>query len=82
LELEGILNQGGSAGEKSALVELPDGKGYILLKGMRIGTEGAHVLSIEEDRIIFQQQYIDRLGEEKSKQTVLKLPQDAGEKNE
>ena len=82
LNLEGILNQGGITGENSALVELPDGKGYILRKGMRIGTEGAHVLRIEDNKVIIQQKYIDRMGEEKSRETVLKLPQDSGEKNE
>ncbi|MCF8030439.1 MAG: pilus assembly protein PilP [Desulfohalobiaceae bacterium] len=82
LKLEGILNHGAGAAEMSALVELPNGKGYILRKGMRIGTEGARVESIQENSIIIQQQYIDRMGEKKTKQTVLKLPQEAGEKNE
>jgi|GEM_PF-2825488 len=82
LKLEGILKQGGEEVESSALVELPDGKGYILRKSMRIGTEGARVESIKQDRVIIRQPYIDRMGEKKFEQLVLKLPQEAGEKNE
>jgi len=81
MKLEGILSQGASDGA-SALVQLPSGKGYILQKGTEIGTQGARVESIESDRVIIREYYVDVMGERKSKQTVLKLPQSAGEKDE
>ncbi|MEF8941213.1 MAG: pilus assembly protein PilP [Desulfohalobiaceae bacterium] len=81
LQLEGILSRGG-ANASVALVKLPDGKGYILRPGTSIGTEGARVKRIEESRVVIREYYIDVMGEKKSKQTVLKLPQSAGENNE
>lgn len=81
LQLEGILRRGG-ANASTALVQLPNGKGYVLRKGMRIGTEGARVERIEESRVVIREYYIDVMGEKKSKQTIIKLPQSAGENNE
>jgi len=81
LQLEGILSRGG-ANASAALVKLPDGKGYILRQGTRIGTEGARVQRIEESKVVILEYYIDVMGEKKSKQTILKLPQSAGENNE
>jgi len=79
LHLKGILSSGSSI-SATALVELPNGKAYLLRKGTRIGTEGARVESIKRDRVIIREYFIDVMGEKKSKQTVLKLPQ--GEENE
>lgn len=81
LKLEGILRRG-EAKASAALVQLPDGKAYILRPGTRIGTDGARVESIEEDRVVIREYFIDVMGEKQAKQTVLKLPQSAGEKNE
>lgn len=81
LKLEGILSRGASE-PSVALVQLPSGKGYILRQGTKIGTQGAHVERIESDRVIILEYFIDVMGEKKSKKTVLKLPQSAGEKNE
>jgi type IV pilus assembly protein PilP len=81
LQLEGILSRGGT-NASVALVQLPDGKGYILEEGTRIGTEGARVERIEKSRVVVREYYIDVMGEKKSKQTILKLPQSAGENNE
>lgn len=81
LKLEGILSQGASK-SATALVQLPSGKGYILQEGTRIGTQGARVESIESNRVIIREYYVDVMGEKKSKQTVLKLPQSAGDKDE
>lgn len=56
-----------------ALVKTSDGKGYIIEKGMHLGTNHGRVKSITSESIIIEEKFIDAFGEVKIEHAVLKL---------
>ncbi len=62
-----------------ALVELPNGKGYILKLGTKIGVNHGRVIKIGPNFVIIQEKTINILGKEVNKNTILKLHTPQGE---
>lgn len=56
-----------------AMIETPDGKGFVVKEGTLIGTEGGVVKKITEDSVIIEEGYTDYYGKKISKKTVLGL---------
>lgn len=56
-----------------AMIETPDGKGYLIKEGTLIGPDGGYVKKITEDSVIIEEAYTDYYGRKRSKQTVLRL---------
>lgn len=74
LDLVGILSSGAPGEAPRALVELPGGKGFVLEEGMTIGMDGSRVVSIRDNGVVIEERYIDVMGEEQTRETVLELP--------
>lgn len=49
-------------GETKAMVTAPDGKAYILKKGMRLGKANGVILEITQKRVLVEEQYQDMTG--------------------
>ncbi|MCF8039275.1 MAG: pilus assembly protein PilP [Desulfohalobiaceae bacterium] len=81
LELVGILNPGNSADESRALVELPNGKGYILTLGTAIGQHRGKVTAITADTVVIRETRTTVFGKKKKMDTVLKLHKQPGQNN-
>ncbi len=64
LRLTAVIETGG---EPSASIETPDGAGYMVKKGMKIGMNGGTISEVQSDRIIVTESSTDFTGEEKSK---------------
>ena len=56
-----------------AMVEDPTGKGYVIKRGARIGSNEGKVKRITKDRVIITEKYRDYIGEMKSREVFLKL---------
>jgi type IV pilus assembly protein PilP len=48
-----------------ALVEDPQGKGYVVTTGTHVGDRGGKVVRIQPDRVVVEERFTDLLGEEK-----------------
>ena len=79
LKLVGILSQK-KIGERQALVELPNGKGYILQVGDPIGQRQGKVTAITGKSVVIQETSKDLFGKKVIQDTILKLHQQ-GESN-
>lgn len=60
-------------GEGRAMVEDAEGKGYIIEKGVYVGSNFGKVKAVLKDRVIIEERYKDYLGKVKSKEVVLEL---------
>ncbi|MDD5434143.1 MAG: pilus assembly protein PilP [Nitrospira sp.] len=56
-----------------AMIETPDGKGFVVKEGTLIGPEGGVVKKITNDSVIIDETYVDYYGKKISKKTVLGL---------
>ncbi len=56
-----------------AMIETPDGKGFVIKEGTLIGPEGGVVKKISNDSVIIDETYVDYYGKKISKKTVLGL---------
>jgi type IV pilus assembly protein PilP len=59
--------------EGSAMVEDSEGKGYIIKKGVYVGTNYGKVKAVLKDRVIIEERYRDYTGQVKGKEIVLRL---------
>ena len=57
----------------TAMIETPDGKGYLVKEGALIGPDGGFIQKITEDSILIEEGYTDYYGRKRSKKTVLRL---------
>lgn len=57
----------------TAMVETPDGKGYLVKEGALLGPDGGVIREITEDSIVIEEEYTDYYGKRKFKKTVLRL---------
>ncbi len=62
-----------------ALVELPNGKGYVLRIGTKVGCNDGRVIRIGNDFVIIQEKGINIFGKEVTKKIVLKIIRPQGE---
>ena len=60
-------------GEGRAMVEDAEGKGYIIEKGVYVGSNFGKVKAVLKDRVIIEERYKDYMGKVKSKEIVLQL---------
>jgi type IV pilus assembly protein PilP len=74
LKLIGIINKEG--GNSLAMVELPDGKGYLIRPGMTIGLYDGVVTSIGNEVLVVEEDVIDVFGEAKKRLINLRLRQE------
>ncbi|NJC89371.1 MAG: pilus assembly protein PilP [Desulfuromonas sp.] len=65
-------------GEPKAIVAAPDGKSYILKKGVRIGKSNGVVRDINRERILVEEQYQDLTGATHSNIQEIKVPKREG----
>ncbi len=63
-------------GTNLAMVELPDGKGYLIQAGMKVGLYDGVVSSIEKDMLIVEEEIVDVFGEAKKRKINLRLRQE------
>jgi type IV pilus assembly protein PilP len=64
------------------MVELPDGKGFVLKPGQKVGYNGGKVVSIKQDQIKVLEETEDIFGDIVTKAVILKLHSPQGERNE
>jgi type IV pilus assembly protein PilP len=81
LRLVGILDAGNERGDM-ALVELPNGKGYILRPGTKIGQNQGIVTVINNAQVTIKEKNMTPWGEEVLHSVVLELRQSSGEGDE
>ncbi len=60
------------------MVMAPDGKGYILKKGIRVGKNAGLVVGIRSDAVLVEEQFIDFSGEIKRSTQEIQLPKREG----
>jgi type IV pilus assembly protein PilP len=65
-------------GPSSAMVIAPDGKGYILKKGIRVGKNSGLVVGVRTDAVLVEEQFIDFSGEIKKRTQEIQLPKREG----
>lgn len=70
LKVIGIMWAGKSY---SAMIETPDGKGYLVQEGVFVGPEGGVVKNITADSVTIEEVFTDIYGKKKTKKTVLGL---------
>jgi type IV pilus assembly protein PilP len=68
----------GSKQQSMAMVQLPDGKGFIVHKGMRVGRHNGIVEAITPEAIIVREQGRDILGKRTSREVLIKLHRKQG----
>lgn len=73
LDLVGIIWSLDPAGSPSAMVELPDGKGFIVRKGTTVGRNQGKITAIQPGQIIILEEVTNIFGVTEDKQTTLKL---------
>jgi len=61
-------------GETKVMVAAPDGKSYILKKGMRLGKANGVIQDINRERVLVEEQYQDMTGKIRKNIQELKVP--------
>lgn len=79
LKVIGILWEPENPNQARAMVELPDGKGFLLEKGMVVGRNEGKVVKITPDTIIVEEEVANIFGEVEKKKVALKLHPKKGE---
>ena len=79
LKLVGILRQ--PNGQRQAMVELPNGKGYILQVGVSIGQRQGRVTAITASTVVIQETTTNVFGKQITEDTIVKLRQQGGQPN-
>jgi len=72
LKLVGVMQAPGRAQEIMAMVEMPDGKGFVLHKGTRLGSNQGEVVEIHQDRVVVREYIQGPYGLEKTR-SILRL---------
>ncbi len=65
-------------GPASAMVMAPDGKGYILKEGIRVGKNNGIVIGINPQAVLVKEKYMDFSGEVMEKTQEIQLPMREG----
>lgn len=61
-----------------AMVAAPDGKSYILKRGVKLGKNNGSVIAITIDAVVVKEEYLDISGETRSATVEIKLPKKEG----
>ncbi len=70
LKVIGIMWEGKSY---VAMIETPDGKGYLIREGVLVGPEGGVVRKISAESVVIEENFTDSYGRKKTKKSVLGL---------
>ncbi len=62
-----------SGHEYMAMIETPDGKGYVVKKGTLVGPDGGVVTKITKDAIIIEEKFVNLYGKQEIRKTELRL---------
>jgi len=62
-----------------AMITLPDKKSYTIRKGMSLGLYGGKVMEITRDSVLIREQLKDYKGQDKTKDTILRLRKEGEE---
>jgi len=73
LKVVAIMN---SDGNNLAMVELPDGKGFLIRPGMSVGLYDGIVKAIKNDMVVVEEEVVDVFGETKKREINLRLRQE------
>ena len=65
-------------GEPRAMVIAPDGKSYILKKGIKVGKNDGRVVGIKADAVLVEERYYDFSGEIRKSVESIQLPKREG----
>ena len=65
-------------GQSMAMVLAPNGKSYVVRKGMKIGRSGGTVLQINKDALLVEEKYRDFTDEVRTNKLEIKLPKREG----
>ena len=65
-------------GEPRAMVIAPDGKSYILKKGIKVGKNNGRVVGIKADAVLVEERYYDFSGEIRKSVESIQLPKREG----
>lgn len=65
-------------GEPRAMVIAPDGKSYILKKGIKVGKNNGRVVGIKGDAVLVEERYYDFSGEIRKSVESIQLPKREG----
>lgn len=82
LRLVGVLWDSQQPEQALAMVELPNGKGYVLRKGTKVGAHQGKVVNISPSQVLIQERTKTITGQEETKNVVLKLQHSAGDNDE
>jgi Tfp pilus assembly protein PilP len=82
LRVVGILWEYGQAASVLAMVEMPDGKGYVLRPGTFVGRNGGVVQTITREKVIIQEKGLDYIGRPVSREVVLSLHPHQGDEHD
>ncbi len=77
LKLVGVI--WGGAGRSKALIEDPEGKGYVASVGTPVGDQGGGIVQIRPERVVIEERFVDVLGEETVRTVDMKLHRPEGE---
>ncbi|GAB4267272.1 MAG: hypothetical protein Kow0092_20560 [Deferrisomatales bacterium] len=77
LRLVGIL--WARKGRAKALIEDPEGKGYVVSSGTLVGDRGGKVIEIRPEKVVIEERSVDLLGEENVKVVDMTLRKPDGE---
>lgn len=73
LNLVGVLWASAPLHEPAAMVELPDGKGFILRKGTVVGRHQGQVIEVLPDQVVVLEKVANIFGVTEERRTTLKL---------
>ena len=65
-------------GTPTALVVAPDGKSYVLKKGIKVGKNDGTVVEVNQDAVLIQERFIDFSGEVRTVVQEIMLPKREG----
>lgn len=77
LQLVGIVWAQGS--KSKALIEDPEGKGYVVRVGTLVGDRDGRIVRILPEEVVIEERFVDLLGEENVKVATMKLHKPEGE---
>jgi type IV pilus assembly protein PilP len=60
--------------QPAGMVETPDGKGYVVMRGDLIGDKNGRVMHIKKDGIVIVERYKDHSGKVRIKKSTINLP--------
>ena len=66
-------------GKSKALIEDPEGKGYVVTTGTLVGDRDGKIVDIRPEKVMVEERSVDLLGEENVKMVAMTLRKPEGE---